>query len=66
MFRIYNPVRVGTKVTKVLDVLNALGIIAFAFRGHNLYLILEKVCCLFPLAIRGYWALWSIGKFSIL
>lgn len=34
----YNPVRVGSHITKAFDVLNALGIIAFAFRGHNLIL----------------------------
>ncbi|KAL3613889.1 hypothetical protein CASFOL_041963 [Castilleja foliolosa] len=35
----YNPV--GTDTFKVLDVLNALGIIAFAFRGHNLILEIQ-------------------------
>ncbi|XP_076920041.1 lysine histidine transporter-like 8 [Bidens hawaiensis] len=37
----YNPVRVGSDVSKVFDVLNALGIIAFAFRGHNLILEIQ-------------------------
>ncbi|XP_076883488.1 lysine histidine transporter-like 8 [Bidens hawaiensis] len=37
----YNPVRVGTRVTRFFDVLNALGIIAFAFRGHNLVLEIQ-------------------------
>nr|XP_043626991.1 lysine histidine transporter-like 8 [Erigeron canadensis] len=34
----YNPVRAGVEITKIFDVLNALGIVAFAFRGHNLIL----------------------------
>ncbi|KAI3804057.1 hypothetical protein L1987_32225 [Smallanthus sonchifolius] len=37
----YNPVRVGSSVTRFFDVLNALGIIAFAFRGHNLVLEIQ-------------------------
>jgi hypothetical protein len=39
----YNPVRGGNSVGKTLDVFNAFGIIAFAFRGHNL--ILEIQVC---------------------
>ncbi|KAL3613911.1 hypothetical protein CASFOL_041985 [Castilleja foliolosa] len=35
----YDPV--GTDTFRVLDVLNALGIIAFAFRGHNLILEIQ-------------------------
>ncbi|GJR37864.1 lysine histidine transporter-like 8 protein [Tanacetum coccineum] len=34
----YNPVRIGSHATRFFDVLNALGIIAFAFRGNNLIL----------------------------
>ena len=41
----YNPLRKGSKTEQVFDVLNALGMIAFAFRGHNL--ILEIQVCLF-------------------
>ncbi|KAK1419365.1 hypothetical protein QVD17_28531 [Tagetes erecta] len=37
----YNPIRVGSEVSKIFDVLNALGIIAFAFRGHNLILEIQ-------------------------
>ncbi|KAF5786211.1 putative amino acid transporter, transmembrane domain-containing protein [Helianthus annuus] len=37
----YNPARVGSNVTRFFDVLNALGIIAFAFRGHNLVLEIQ-------------------------
>ncbi|KAK9070848.1 hypothetical protein SSX86_009416 [Deinandra increscens subsp. villosa] len=37
----YNPVRVGSGVTRFFDVLNALGIISFAFRGHNLVLEIQ-------------------------
>ncbi|XP_050370590.1 lysine histidine transporter-like 8 [Argentina anserina] len=37
----YDPVRKGTEVARVFDVLNALGIIAFAFRGHNLILEIQ-------------------------
>jgi hypothetical protein len=39
----YNPVRGGNSVGKTLDVFHAFGIIAFAFRGHNL--ILEIQVC---------------------
>ncbi|KVH96534.1 Amino acid transporter, transmembrane [Cynara cardunculus var. scolymus] len=57
----YNPIRIGSEVSKVFDVLNALGIISFAFRGHNLILEIQVsytliALCLFPLAIGGYWA----------
>lgn len=41
-----NPVSVGTKVSKAFDVLNALGIIVFAFSGHNLILEIQ-LCNLF-------------------
>ncbi|KAL8556558.1 hypothetical protein ACS0TY_004129 [Phlomoides rotata] len=37
----YNPVRAGTETARAFDVLNALGIIAFAFRGHNLILEIQ-------------------------
>ncbi|KAK8522259.1 hypothetical protein V6N13_115238 [Hibiscus sabdariffa] len=37
----YNPVRGRTEVIRNFDVLNALGIIAFAFRGHNLILEIQ-------------------------
>ncbi|CAI0469020.1 unnamed protein product [Linum tenue] len=37
----YNPVRPGSDLEKVFSVLNALGIIAFAFRGHNLVLEIQ-------------------------
>ncbi|KAL7156344.1 hypothetical protein ABFS83_02G003100 [Erythranthe nasuta] len=37
----YNPVRKGTEIARIFDVLNALGIIAFAFRGHNLILEIQ-------------------------
>ncbi|GFQ01885.1 lysine histidine transporter-like 8 [Phtheirospermum japonicum] len=37
----YNPVRSGTDISMIFDVLNALGIIAFAFRGHNLILEIQ-------------------------
>ncbi|KAK1419364.1 hypothetical protein QVD17_28530 [Tagetes erecta] len=37
----YNPISIGSKVTRFFDVLNALGIIAFAFRGHNLVLEIQ-------------------------
>ncbi|MQL76357.1 hypothetical protein Taro_008749, partial [Colocasia esculenta] len=66
---------------RFLAILNGLGIIAFAFRGHNLVLEIQATmpsnsrqpshvpmlrgvgfaysiiaCCLFPIAIGGYWA----------
>lgn len=41
----YNPIEKGTQTEQVFSVLNALGIIAFAFRGHNL--ILEIQVCQF-------------------
>ncbi|KAK6118668.1 hypothetical protein DH2020_047581 [Rehmannia glutinosa] len=37
----YNPVRSGSEIGRIFDVLNALGIIAFAFRGHNLILEIQ-------------------------
>lgn len=37
----YNPVKGSTDVIRIFDVLNALGIIAFAFRGHNLILEIQ-------------------------
>ncbi|OMO91998.1 Amino acid transporter, transmembrane [Corchorus olitorius] len=37
----YNPVKGSTEVIRIFDVLNALGIIAFAFRGHNLILEIQ-------------------------
>lgn len=37
----YNPVRHGSQTEQVFDILNALGMIAFAFRGHNLILEIQ-------------------------
>lgn len=37
----YDPVRSKTEIAKIFDVLNALGIISFAFRGHNLILEIQ-------------------------
>ncbi|GLT42988.1 hypothetical protein SLA2020_169650 [Shorea laevis] len=37
----YNPVRGNTEIIRIFDILNALGIIAFAFRGHNLILEIQ-------------------------
>uniref|UniRef100_A0A5B6ZQ55 Amino acid transporter transmembrane domain-containing protein n=1 Tax=Davidia involucrata TaxID=16924 RepID=A0A5B6ZQ55_DAVIN len=37
----YDPVRASTEIGRVFGVLNALGIIAFAFRGHNLILEIQ-------------------------
>ncbi|KAL6345431.1 hypothetical protein AAG906_015915 [Vitis piasezkii] len=37
----YNPVKEGTDIEHIFSVLNALGIIAFAFRGHNLILEIQ-------------------------
>ncbi|MCL8600345.1 amino acid transporter [Proteus mirabilis] len=37
----YKPVRSGSTITNVFDVFNALGIISFAFRGHNLILEIQ-------------------------
>ncbi|KAJ8765016.1 hypothetical protein K2173_010488 [Erythroxylum novogranatense] len=37
----YNPVRAPTDLERCFAVLNALGIIAFAFRGHNLILEIQ-------------------------
>lgn len=37
----YNPVQAKTQIAQVFSVLNALGIIAFAFRGHNLTLEIQ-------------------------
>lgn len=43
----YDPVK-GSEVDRVLGILNALGIIAFAFRGHNLVLEIQVIVCLNP------------------
>lgn len=47
----YNPVRTGSSIENAFGVLNALGIIAFAFRGHNLILEIQvwehNIMCLF-------------------
>lgn len=37
----YERVNANTEVARVFDLLNALGIIAFAFRGHNLILEIQ-------------------------
>ncbi|CAN0878786.1 Lysine histidine transporter-like 8 [Linum grandiflorum] len=37
----YNPVSSGTDLERAFAVLNALGIVAFAFRGHNLVLEIQ-------------------------
>ncbi|XVF45618.1 hypothetical protein PTKIN_Ptkin02bG0221100 [Pterospermum kingtungense] len=37
----YNPVKANSEVNRIFNVLNALGIIAFAFRGHNLVLEIQ-------------------------
>ncbi|KAH7833916.1 hypothetical protein Vadar_010994 [Vaccinium darrowii] len=37
----YNPVRAESQIARTFDLLNALGIIAFAFRGHNLILEIQ-------------------------
>ncbi|XP_059433891.1 lysine histidine transporter-like 8 [Corylus avellana] len=37
----YNPVQAKTQIAQVFSVLNALGIVAFAFRGHNLILEIQ-------------------------
>ncbi|KAI3464731.1 hypothetical protein Pfo_021394 [Paulownia fortunei] len=77
----YERVRTKSDIANICSVLNALGIIAFAFRGHNLVLEIQGTmpsskknpssvpmwkgvkfsylfiaCCLFPMAIGGYWA----------
>lgn len=37
----YNPVLKGSQIEKIFSILNAVGIIAFAFRGHNLILEIQ-------------------------
>jgi len=37
----YDPIRGGSSVENAFSVLNALGIVAFAFRGHNLILEIQ-------------------------
>ena len=39
----YEPQEEVSRIARVCDVLNALGIVAFAFRGHNLVLEIQ-VC----------------------
>ncbi|PON36383.1 Amino acid transporter, transmembrane domain containing protein [Parasponia andersonii] len=38
----YNPLKAKTEIGQFFDVLNALGMIAFAFRGHNLILEIQS------------------------
>ncbi|CAA2961877.1 lysine histidine transporter-like 8 [Olea europaea subsp. europaea] len=84
----YEPLQTKSDIANICSILNALGIIAFTFRGHNLALEIQGTmpsslkhpshlpmwkgvkfsyliiaCCLFPLAIGGYWA---YGNFLIL
>ncbi|XP_021819534.1 lysine histidine transporter-like 8 [Prunus avium] len=37
----YDPIRADTQIARVFGVLNAIGIIAFSFRGHNLILEIQ-------------------------
>lgn len=37
----YNPTLSGSHIQKIFDILNSVGIIAFAFRGHNLVLEIQ-------------------------
>lgn len=37
----YNPIRASSEIVRVFDLLNSLGIISFAFRGHNLILEIQ-------------------------
>ncbi|KDP47161.1 hypothetical protein JCGZ_00052 [Jatropha curcas] len=37
----YDPIRAPSDIERLFDILNALGIIAFAFRGHNLILEIQ-------------------------
>lgn len=39
----YGPVTDNTEIKRISDVLKALGIIAFAFRGHNLILEIQVI-----------------------
>lgn len=41
----YDPVKTNSAIDKMLDILNALGIIAFAFRGHNVVLEIQVTRC---------------------
>lgn len=42
----YDPIKGKSNVDRVLGILNALGIIAFAFRGHNLVLEIQVITSL--------------------
>ncbi|KAK8946275.1 Lysine histidine transporter-like 8 [Platanthera guangdongensis] len=77
----YSPIHEGSSIDRALSKINALGIIVFAFRGHNLVLEIQATmpstlkhpsripmwrgmkvaylivaCCLYPIAIGGFWA----------
>lgn len=41
----YDPLRPKSELARTLGILNALGIIAFAFRGHNLTLEIQVCIC---------------------
>lgn len=52
----YNPVLSGSRIHKIFNILNAVGIIAFAFRGHNLILEIQvpPYILFFPLFISNF------------
>lgn len=53
----YDPVRKGSLVNRIFDILNAFGIIAFAFRGHNLILEIQVIIIFLICKTKTLWIL---------
>nr|GMD34131.1 lysine histidine transporter-like 8 [Ipomoea batatas] len=60
----YDRLRNGKQIARIFDVLNALGIIAFAFRGHNhvLEIQVKKPKTYGPM----WWMNWALGLMGML
>ena len=54
----YDPVKPSAHIERAFDALNALGIVAFAFRGHNLVLEIQ-------VTHNTIWFLIGLSTFSI-
>lgn len=62
----YDPIREDTNTAMIFSILNAFGIIAFAFRGHNLTLEIQVPFLLLgQLVVLYYFVLLFAIKFSL-
>lgn len=57
----YQPISLPSFSASLFSVLNALGIIAFAFRGHNLVLEIQACCSLF---VSSDYHIWLLNWFN--